>query len=197
MKYLLVFILSLFILQGYCANWAILVAGSNTYSNYRHQSDIFHAYQVLSKNNFDQNKIITFAYDDIANDSRNPFRGKVFNKPTYKDPGVDVYAGVKIDYKGRDVTPSIFLAVLEGNKTAVKGKGTEKVLESTKDDKVFLYFADHGASGLIAFPSQYLYADQLLKAFAAIEGKYEKFVFYLEVKIKLFRLANQDQCSQS
>ena len=28
-------------------NWAVLVAGSNTYANYRHQADICHAYQVV------------------------------------------------------------------------------------------------------------------------------------------------------
>ena len=85
--------------------WAVLVAGSNTYANYRHQSDVFHAYQMLIKNNFNPERIITFAYDDIANNVKNPFRGKVFNKPTHNEAGVDVYADVKIDYKGKDVTP--------------------------------------------------------------------------------------------
>lgn len=66
-----------------CDNWAILVAGSNTYANYRHQADVFHAYQVLRKQGFPQDKIITFAYDDIASDIKNPFKGKVFNKPSY------------------------------------------------------------------------------------------------------------------
>lgn len=160
--------------------WAVLVAGSNTWSNYRHQADIFHAYQLLLKNAFDPQNIITFAYDDIANDLKNPFRGKVFNKPSGQDPGVDVYEGVKIDYSKNDVTPDVFLSVLMGNKTAVKGKGSEKVLESTADDNVFLFFSDHGAVGLIAFPTKYLYADSLLQTFAAMKGRYKKLVFYLE-----------------
>ena len=95
---------------------------------------------------------------------------------------MDVYAGVKIDYKGKDVMPENFLHVLEGNKTAMSGKGTGRVLESTTDDNVFLYFADHGAPGLIAFPSKYLYADQLMATFKKMEGHFKKFVFYLEVK---------------
>ena len=86
-------------------NWAVLIAGSNTWYNYHHQADVFHAYQVLLKKGFSADKIITLAYDDIANNKLNPFPGKVFNKPTYADPGVDVYAGVKIDYSGPDVTP--------------------------------------------------------------------------------------------
>lgn len=108
-----ILILTLFLISfAACDNWAILVAGSNTYSNYRHQADVFHAYQVLRKNGFSQDKIITFAYDDIANDIKNPFKGKVFNKPTYQNPGVDVYSGVAIDYKGANVDPTVFLHVL-------------------------------------------------------------------------------------
>lgn len=100
-----VILLSVLLCLAACDRWAVLVAGSNTYSNYRHQADVFHSYQMLIQNGFDPEKIITFAYDDIANSSYNPFRGKVFNKPTYSDPGVDVYSGVRIDYSKADVTP--------------------------------------------------------------------------------------------
>ncbi len=162
-----------------CDNWAVLVAGSNTYSNYRHQADVFHAYQILKKNGFSQDRIITFAYDDIAENIKNPFKGKVFNKPTNANPGIDVYAGVVIDYKGASVDPAVFLNVLEGNKTAVAGKGSGRVLESTPSDNVFLFFSDHGAPGLIAFPSKYLYAKDLINTFAKMNGKYNKLVFYL------------------
>jgi legumain len=163
-----------------CDNWAVLVAGSNTWSNYRHQSDVFHAYQILKKNGFAPERIITFAYDDIASNIKNPFKGKVFNKPTNANPGIDVYDGVVIDYKGASVDPTVFLNVLEGNKSAVAGKGSGKVLESTKDDNVFIFFSDHGAPGLIAFPSKYLYAKDLIPTFAKMNGKYNKLVFYLE-----------------
>ena len=78
---------------------------------------------------------------------RNPYPGKIFNSPN----GPDVYDGVKIDYSGHDVTPENFLAVLQGNKTGVKG-GTGRVLESTGNDHIFVYFTDHGGVGLIAFP---------------------------------------------
>lgn len=106
----------------------------------------------------------------------------MFNKPTYKDQGVDVYEGVKIDYTKTQVTPANFLAVLEGDKSAVKGKGTERVLESTSSDNVFIYFADHGAPGLIAFPTQRLYAKDLISTFSKMTQKknYNKLVFYLE-----------------
>lgn len=156
------------------------MAGSNTWSNYRHQADIYHAYQILIKNKFNPDRIITLAYDDLAHNVKNPFKGKIFNKPTNKDAGVDVYEGIKIDYTGKFVTPEVFTAVLTGNKSFVSGKGTGRVLESTANDHVFLYFSDHGAPGLIAFPNEYLHADKLQAAFDAMKGKYSKLVFYLE-----------------
>ena len=90
-------------------------------------------------------------YDDIANNSQNPFPGQIYNHPN----GRDVYAGVKIDYRGKDVTPEKFLAVLTGDAETAGGK----VLTTDSETKLFINFSDHGAAGLIAFPSEYLYAD--------------------------------------
>lgn len=70
--------------------------------------------------------------------------------------------------------------MLEGNKSAVSGIGSGRVLESNKNDNVFIYFADHGASGLIAFPYKNLYAKELIASLNKINGRYNKLVFYVE-----------------
>ena len=152
-------------------HWVVLVAGSSGYGNYRHQADVCHAYQIARAQGIPAEQIITFAYDDIADNSRNPFPGKVFNQPN----GKDVYAGCQIDYRRGDVTPAKFLSV-------IKGEGSGKVLKSTGADKVFIYFSDHGAPGLIAFPSERLYANDLNAALKEMHSKnmYEKLVFYIE-----------------
>lgn len=161
-----------------CANWAVLVAGSNGFYNYRHQADICHAYQTLIKGGIPAANIIVFAYDDIALSPSNPIKGKIFNKPN----GPDVYAGCKIDYKGSDVTPINFLNVLKQNAAAMAKIGTGRVLQSGPNDKVFINFSDHGAPGLIAFPSQYLYATDLNPVLNSMWTKkqYQELVFYLE-----------------
>lgn len=158
-------------------HWAVIVAGSNGFWNYRHQADACHAYQIMKKNGIPESNIITMIYDDVANDPENPFPGKLFNKPN----GNDVYAGCNIDYKGDSVNPQNFLNVLKGDATAVKG-GNGKVLKSSADSKVFVFFADHGAPGLIAFPNEYLYANDLNSAFTYMHDKkmYNELVFYLE-----------------
>ena len=101
-------------------HWAVLVAGSNTYANYRHQADICHAYQVVRAKGIPADHIITMAYDDVASSAENPFPGKLFNKPTAEGvAGTDVYAGCAIDYRGKYVTPETFIKVLTGdNSTA-------------------------------------------------------------------------------
>jgi len=48
------------------ANWAVLVAGSSGYDNYRHQADVCHAYQILHKNGIPDSNIVVMMYDDIA-----------------------------------------------------------------------------------------------------------------------------------
>jgi len=173
--------LALFLLCIYhikADHYAVLVCGSNFYFNYRHQADIYHAYQVLIGYGIPASNIITFAYDDIADNPSNPFPGQVFNKPS-EGPGKDVYAGVVIDYSGDDVTPENFLNALKGDSAATGGK---KVLTSTADDHVFIFFADHGGPGVLAFPNDELYADDLVDTLKYMNEnqKYKQMVFYIE-----------------
>lgn len=51
------------------------------------------------------------------------------------------------------------MKIIKGDASGMKGIGTGRVLKSTDKDDVFMAFYDHGAPGLIAFPSEYLYAD--------------------------------------
>jgi len=122
-------------------------------------------------------------FDDVANSSHNPFRGKLFNFPWKSlEEAVDVYAGCKIDYRGADLNPNTFLAVLEGNATGAGGR----VLRSDSDDHVFLNFVDHGDVGLICFPGEddddVLHAKDLLAALerAHKKGMYKQLAIYLE-----------------
>ncbi|KAF7632576.1 Legumain, partial [Meloidogyne graminicola] len=138
-------------------------------------ADICHAYHTLINHGVNPENIITMMYDDIANNTENPHKGKIFNDPH----GEDVYAGVRIDYKNKDVTPENFAAVLLGDSQITGGK---RVLESTKDDKVFIYFTDHGATGLIGFPSDIMtvknFSDTLIGMHK--RRKYKELTFYLE-----------------
>ncbi|CAG7732747.1 unnamed protein product [Allacma fusca] len=158
--------------------WAVLVAGSNEFYNYRHQADVCHAYQILRRNGIPPENIIVMMYDDIANSTENPTPGIIINRPN----GSDVYAGVVKDYVGDDVTPENFMKVLLGDEEGLKGVGSGKVLKSGPNDHVFINFVDHGAPGLVAFPNDELHAKELKKVLGKmhLHKKFAKLVFYLE-----------------
>jgi hypothetical protein len=152
-------------------HWAVLVAGSAGWGNYRHQADVCHAYQVLVAGGLKPERIIVLMYDDIAHHTENPHKGTIVNSPgaraTQRRPacmppkrraeaqprpcppagGPDVYAGVPKDYTGDNVTSKTLLAVLAGDSEAVRGRGSGRVLQAGPADRVFLFYSDHGSAG--------------------------------------------------
>ncbi|XP_068318431.1 legumain [Pyrus communis] len=158
--------------------WAVLVAGSNGYGNYRHQADICHAYQLLKKGGLKEENIVVFMYDDIAKHSMNPRPGVIINHPQ----GGDVYAGVPKDYTGEQVTAANLYAVLLGDKKAVKG-GSGKVVDSKPNDRIFLYYSDHGGPGVLGMPNMpFLYAVDFIEVLKKkhASGSYKEMVIYVE-----------------
>jgi len=125
--------------------------------------------------------VIVMQYDDIANDPQNPYPGQIFNKPTAEGtPGVDVYNGCKKDYTGAAVTPDMFVAVMTG---AASKTGGRPVLKSGPNDRVFIFFTDHGGTGIIAFPDGSLMSSTtLISAIKQMYASkmYSHLVFYME-----------------
>ena len=103
--------------------YAVLIAGSNSYANYRHQADVAHAYNILTAGGVKAENIITMMYDDIAGHITNKFKGQIFNRPDGATASPDVYAAVKdhIDYRKGEVTPSNFIKVLTGEMPPTHG----------------------------------------------------------------------------
>jgi len=115
-------------------------------------------------------------YDDIANNVQNPYKNNMINQPN----GPNVYEGCQKDYTGSSVTPSNFLRILSGQSMA--GIGSGRTVQSTAEDNIFVFFSDHGATGLIAFPNEYLYADDLNKTITAMHdnNQYKQMLLYIE-----------------
>lgn len=153
----------------------MLVAGSKTWENYRHQADVCHAYQIVHQNGIPDEQIVVMMYDDIANNDHNPTPGKIINSPN----GPNVYRGVPKDYTGGDVTAENFLAALKGDP---KTNPQKKVLRSGRNDTIFIYLSDHGSSGLFGFPNSTLYAQDLIETIKGMarDEKFSKMVIYME-----------------
>ncbi|KAB2611750.1 vacuolar-processing enzyme-like [Pyrus ussuriensis x Pyrus communis] len=116
---------------------------------------------MLKKGGMNDENILVFMYDDIALAEDNPKPGVIINKPD----GKDVYKGVPKDYIKDDVNAANLHAVILGNNSALSG-GSGKVLHSGPNDHVFIYYTDHGATGLIGMPvGDPVYAKDLVHAF--------------------------------
>lgn len=160
--------------------WVVLIAGSTGWANYRHQSSMCKAYQLAHAAGIPDERIITFFQDDIANNAQNPFPGKIYNE-LYVEGGanVDVYDGVVKDYIAKDASLKNLVNVLSGNPTS---SGSGKTLKSTENDNVFIFYDDHGNSGIIAMPTGELFHDhdltQCIEAW--VEKKmFKKLIFFM------------------
>ncbi|VVC32207.1 Peptidase C13, legumain [Cinara cedri] len=159
--------------------WVLLVAGSYGWNRgYRHQADVCHAYQIIKRNGIPEENIIVMMMDDIAYHPRNPTPGVIINRPN----GTNVYDGVIIDYKGADVNSTNFINIITGNKAAMKSIGSGKVIEGGPHDTIFISFADHGNTGVVAFPNDFLFADDLNLALDTmfLNKMYSKMLLYFE-----------------
>ena len=156
-------------------NWAVLVAGSDGFWNYRHQADVSHAYQIMRKGGIPADHIITMMANDVATSSENPFPGQLYNHPGDDVP--DVYKGVIVDYEGKQNTPENFMKVLLGDESA-----GGKVLKSTENDNVFFFFSDHGGPNVLCWPESDLSKEDFQNTLKKMAEKkmFKHFVLYIE-----------------
>ena len=157
-------------------NWAVIIAGSNSWYNYRHQSNVAHQYQIYLDYGVKPENIIVFDYDDIPQYEANPFPGELYNLPG--DDAKDYYKNLVIDYRGKEITKQTLFNVLLG----VEDGSGKKVLKSTSEDNVFINYYDHGAPNLICLINERISSDELQDVLMLMHKKqmYKKLVFYLE-----------------
>jgi len=116
--------------------YAVLVQGSNGWTNYRHQADVLSVYQMLKKNGFDDDHIILVLDKALASDSKNPEPGII----RAEDGGKDLMSGSTIDYDNADLTSADICNILLG----VKSDKTPVVLPKDAGQNVMLFWSGHG-----------------------------------------------------
>lgn len=121
--------------------WAVVIAASKGWSNYRHQSDALAFYQLLKKQGYTDDHIVLIAEDDLANASNNFAPGSVINQPD----GEDVRQGAVIDYPLTSLTPADLSAILCGEVSS----RLPEVIHATPNDNVLLFWSGHGSAGEI------------------------------------------------
>ena len=157
-------------------NWALLVASSKGWANYRHQADVLAIYQQLKQAGYTDDRIILIAEDDIADNVSNPNKGVV----QVTIGGNNVYEQVEIDYRMSELQAKDILAILSGEKS----ERLPIVIESTANDNVFVFWSGHGVPGALCWNDDAygIMGDQLDETFHRMREKrsYRKLLMMVE-----------------
>lgn len=124
--------------------WALLVAGSKGWSNYRFQADVFAMYHILKKAGYADDHIVLIMEDDLANSTDNKYdRGAVRTSET----GANLYAPEAIDYKLTSLSPSDIGDILQGKSS----ERLPQVIKAEPEDNIFVFWSSHGSPGSLDF----------------------------------------------
>lgn len=117
--------------------WALIVAGSSGWENYRHQADALAQYRLLRRAGLPDDRIVLVLADDIADAPENPEPGVV----RHAVDGPDLYEDVEVDYELASVRAPDILDILAGKRSA----RLPIVVDSTSGDDIYVYFSGHGS----------------------------------------------------
>lgn len=123
--------------------WALLVAGSSEWKNYRHQADVLEMYQILKGQGYDDDHIVLIMEDDIANNPNNPNKGVVQVRPD----GKNVREGAVVDYKTSELVPSDIKKILMG----MKSSSLPHVIDADSNDNIIIFWSGHGSPGQLVW----------------------------------------------
>lgn len=156
--------------------WALLVASSKDWKNYRHQADILSVYQMIRERGYPDDHIILIMEDDLAQNPKNPFKGEV--KTDLAE--ANLYQNFDIDYKMSDLAPTDIMNILSGKKTS----RTPIVIESTDKDNILIFWSGHGTQAELCWGDEFMgvrkeMVSNTLKQMAK-EKKYRKMLFLIE-----------------
>lgn len=155
-------------------NYAVIVAASSGWSNYRHQADALAMYQALKFQGFNDDHIILILEDDIAYHERNLYPGEVKIIPD----GDNLYEGVTVDYCMSSLYPADIQNILTGVKTA----RTPIVLETTENDNVFFFWSGHGVSNSLIYNDNEFTSSEVRKMLSTMkeQKRFRKLFWVLE-----------------
>lgn len=156
--------------------WALLVASSKDWKNYRHQADILSVYQMIRERGYPDDHILLIMEDDLAQNPKNPFKGEVKTDLAESN----LYQNFDIDYKMSDLTPTDIMNILSGKKTS----RTPIVIESTDKDNILIFWSGHGTQAELCWGDEFMgvrkeMVSNTLKQMAK-EKKYRKMLFLIE-----------------
>lgn len=151
-------------------SYALIIAGSSGWENYRHQADALRMYQLLKENGMDDDHILLIAQDDIAWNEKNPYPGNIYSSSENEN----VYRDVVVDCKLSEMN----FEGLYDKLTDDTGKG----ISPGPNDNLFIYWCGHGSSAGPVWDERLVPAKDvasLLKRLS-VEERFRKVLFAIE-----------------
>ena len=123
-------------------NWAVVISPSTTWANYRHQADAFAMYQLLKDSGYDDDHIVLIVEDNLANDERNNYPGKIYVNAIESDDDLDfdVREGATVDYHFTQITRDDVADIMLGRQS----DRLPQVIHPTMTSNVFFFWSGHG-----------------------------------------------------
>lgn len=142
--------------------WAVVVASSEGFENYRHQADALNVYQLLREQGYDDEHILLVMADDIASSPYNKRPGEV-----WAPDSTNLYHDLQIDYHVKDLSPEQIM-----DKIAQ--------LPCDSDDNVVVFWSGHGMPGALMWGNEQI-SPQMVKATQdRLVGRYRKMAWFIE-----------------
>lgn len=123
--------------------WALLIAASKGWANYRFQADVFAMYQLLRHHGYDDDHIVLICQDDVARHKNNPYQNALY----VNESGQNVYDRTAIDYCLDSLSVNDISDILHGNVS----ERLPQVIDATGNDNVFIFWSGHGLPGSLDF----------------------------------------------
>ncbi len=159
-------------------NYALLVATTRTWGEYRHESGVYSMYHKLKNYGYDDDHIILIAEKDIITSDYNPAKG------TWVDYNEEqIIDSLNADYKISELEPQDVLKILTGQKS----ERLPHVIQSDSTQNIFVYWSGHGDRGNLGWKiggtrsGSFSYDDmQTLISTLSKEKKFRKMLWVVE-----------------
>lgn len=137
------------------SHWAVIVAASNSWQNYRHQADALYLYQLLKKTKiYNDDNIILILADDIAGSKRNKKLGEIYARLN----GENLYTSdIKIDYLLSELTADDMVSIMKGEAVSIESRSEDRQthpllvesptqLNTDEHSDILWFWSGHGAN---------------------------------------------------
>ena len=154
--------------------YAVVMATSTGFTNYRHQADALDVYRMLQDAGYDDDHIVLITEDDIAGNESNPHPGVVHVTPE----GENLYVDVVNDYKISQLTPDDLANILSGTVT----DRTPQVVKGSKNTNVLFFWSGHGKyDGMLSWGgSGQITAEEIQAALQGAQDNFRKMLVVME-----------------